>query len=149
MTDQQFEVLVIDHSLGELSEEAGALLVALLELSPDRMAEAHRLRAAIGLAGEAVVCRPLVQGMENGNRENRLVKSRLLTLFPLKLAAVLGLLLLATAAGYRAGKGPTSPSESRITSTGEGDTESRSPWARYRLDRERRFAVVVPSQPRS
>ncbi|MCB1202691.1 MAG: hypothetical protein KDN18_00410 [Verrucomicrobiae bacterium] len=149
MTDQQFETLVIDHSLGELSEEASALLAAWLELSPDRMAEAHRLKAATELAGEAVARRPLVQPKEEGDEYNFLVKKGWTSFFPLKLAAAFGLLLLATAAGYRAGMGPARPSESGITSVGVGDTESRSPWARYRLDRERRFAVVVPSQPRS
>lgn len=149
MTTTQLEALIIDQSLGELSEEASTLLEAWLNQFPDRMAEAEKVREAIGFAGDAVALRPLdlepveIQAFRARTRKPWLVHPLL------KAAAVIGLLLLAAGAGYRAGIGTMSPSTPEVASIEEASTPSHSPWARYRLDREHRFALVIPSQPRS
>lgn len=149
MTSTQLEALIIDQSLGELSDEASALLDNWLNHFPDRLAEAGKVREAIGFTGDAVALRPLeleppeFQELRVGTRKSSEIHPLL------KAAAAIGLLLLAAGFGYRAGTGTMSPSTKEVTAIEAQGATSHSPWARYRWDREHRFALVVPSQPRS
>lgn len=146
MTTKQLEALLMDESLGELSEEASALLEAWLERFPKSRAEAEEIRRAVGLVDAAVVSRPL-------NLETPEVMA-----FPLakghfrgllRLAAGIALLGLAVGAGFLAGKGSGDSEAPRGVVAASEKKEAPSPWARYRVDDEGRLAVILPHQPNS
>jgi anti-sigma factor RsiW len=146
MTTKQLEALLIDESLGELSEEASALLEAWLERFPESRAEAEEIRRAVGLAEAAVVSRPLDLKMPD------------LIAFPsakprfpglLRLAAGIALLGLAVGAGFLAGKGSGDSEAPRGVVAASEVKNAPSPWARYQVDDKGRLAVILPHQPKS
>ncbi len=150
MTSSQLEALLIDQALGELSEEASALVEAYLAAFPDRRAEASRVRDALLLTEQAVVARPLLGRDDADTPVITLPASRAPFFAPLlRAAAAVALLGLALAAGYFAGSGgrEDSPREKSVA-TSESPPAS-SPWARYRVEENGRLAVILPSDPHS
>lgn len=146
MTTKQLEALFIDEALGELSEEASALLEAWLVRFPESRAGAEEIRRAVGLAGAAVVSRPLDLEVPEVKAVSS-VKSRLPGL--LRLAAGIALLGLAVGAGFLAGKG-SGDSEAPLGVVAASEVNNApSPWARYRVDDQGRLAVILPQQPKS
>jgi len=146
MTTSQIQALLIDESLGELSEEASALLEAWLAAFPEYRPEAERIRDAVGLAGAAVASRPLVM-----DTDEVIAFPASAPRFPalLRLAAAVALLGLAAGTGFLAGKrdGDSAPSRPAIA---DGVRSSApSPWAQYRVGENGRLAVVLPSDPNS
>lgn len=149
MTTKQLEALLIDQTLGELSEEASALLQAYLVHFPDRRIEAEQVRFAVGLTETAVLSHPLVREAET---------DPVTIPFPapvpswrglLRVAAAIALLGLALGTGYFAGKGSVETASPGDSVTGSGDSSSPSPWARYRFEDNGRLAVTLPSDPNS
>jgi len=149
MTTKQLEALLIDQTLGELSEEASALLEAYLVHFPERRDEADQVRRAIALTETAVVAHPLVREAEadpvtipfpvSGSSPWRLLRT----------AAAVALLGLALATGFFAGKGSVEPGSPGEPVAGSGTSTSPSPWARYRFEDNGRLAVTLPSDPNS
>lgn len=149
MTTKQLEALLIDQTLGELSEEASALLDAYLVHFPERRGEADQVRRAIALTETAVVTQPLVREAET---------EPVTIPFParaqswrglLRVAAAVALLGLALTTGFFAGKGSVEPGSSAESITGSGTSAAPSPWARYRFEDNGRLAVILPSDPNS
>lgn len=146
MTTSQIQALLIDESLGELSEEASALLAAWLAAFPEHQVEAERIRDAVGLTAEAVVSRPLD------------LRPEAVTDFPktaprlpgwLRLAASIVLLGLATGGGFFAGKESGAAAPDRPAVTDGMRSSEPSPWAQYRVGENGRLAVILPSDPNS
>lgn len=146
MTTKQLEALLIDESLGELSEEASALLEAWLVKFPESRAEAEEIRRAVGLTEAAVESRPLDLEMPEVMAFPS-EKSR----FPglLRLAAGIALLGLAVGAGFLAGKGSRDLEAPHGVIAVSEEKEAPSPWARYHVDDKGRLAVILPPQPNS
>ncbi len=144
MTAKQLESLLIDEALGELSEEASALLDDWLLHVPESRAAADQIRHAVALTGTAVAARPLdLKSLEPA--VTPLTKGRLPLV--LRRAAAIALLCLALGVGFQAGK-ESAPSSHQGRSTAALQTERvPSPWARYRVDENGRLAVVLPSTP--
>lgn len=146
MTTKQLEVLLIDQSLGELSDEASELLEAFLALSPDRRAEAEQVRHAVACTGAAVASQPLP--LEAGEPIPFPVRSARFSPL-LRVAAAIALLGLAAGAGFFAGQGG---SELRTRAEGiasSPESSASSPWARYRVEENGRLAVILPSDSKS
>lgn len=146
MTTKQLEALLIDESLGELSEEASALLEAWLVKFPESRAEAEEIRRAVGLAEAAVVSQPLDLEMREVMAFSS-AKVRFAGL--LRVAAGIALLGLAVGAGYYAGKGSGDSVAPQGVVAASEVKNAPSPWARYRVDDEGRLAVILPHQPKS
>jgi anti-sigma factor RsiW len=146
MTTLQFQALLVDESLGELPEEASALLEAWLVRFPESRAEAEEIRHAVGLAEAAVVSRPLDLEMPEV-----VAFPSATPRFPglLRLAAGIVLLGLAGGAGFLAGKGGSDSEAPRGVVAASEEKKATSPWARYRVDDEGRLAVILPHQPNS
>ncbi len=146
MTTNQLEALLIDQALGELSEDASALLEAWLAHFPERRAEAERIRKAVGFAEAAVVSRPLAL-----QPERPAVFPAVAPPLPglLRLAAAIALLGLAAAGGFFAGKGGSPSGSSRENIAGPPPQSAPSPWARYRFEENGRLAVILPADPNS
>lgn len=151
MTAKQLESLLIDQTLGELSEEASALLESYLIQFPERLEEATRVRRAIGLTEAAVLSRPLFCGLDAEENPGVLPFVGRRTFFPAavyRVAAALVLLGVAAGTGFFAGKG------SRETSHLDGSVAESplpavtSPWARYHFEESGRLAVISSSQPK-
>jgi len=149
MTTKQLESLLIDQTLGELSEEASALLEAYLVHFPERRDEADQVRRAIALTETAVVARPLVR---EGETDPVMIP------FPvpvaswrglLRVAAAIAVLGLTLATGFFAGKGSVESGSPGESVTGSGISAAPSPWARYRFEDNGRLAVTLPSDPNS
>lgn len=136
----------MDESLGELPEEASALLEAWLERFPESRAEAEAIRRAVGLAEAAVVSRPLDLEMPEVMAFPS-TKPRIPGL--LRLAAGIALLGLAVGAGFLAGKGSGDSEVPRGVVAASEVKNTPSPWARYRVDDQGRLAVILPHQPKS
>ncbi|HRQ88544.1 MAG TPA: hypothetical protein PLA50_07090 [Bacteroidia bacterium] len=148
MTAQQLESLLIDQALGELSDEASALLETYLANFPERIAEAERVRQAVGLTGAAVAARPLA--LEPETEAVTLAFPRK-ERFPavMRIAAAVALLGLAVGAGFlagNAGRGPDAPREAVV---GSEHSAAPSPWARYHVEADGRLAVVATPDPNS
>ncbi len=146
MTTSQFQALIIDESLGELSEEASALLAAWLAAFPEHQAEADRIRDAVGLTTQAVASRPLDLRPE-AVVEFPKPASRLPAL--LRLAASVVLLCLAAGAGFFAGKESGDADPGRPAMADGMRSSEPSPWAQYRVGENGRLAVILPSDPNS
>lgn len=141
MTSKQLEALLIDQALGELSEEAAALLDHYLERNPDQAEFAVQVRGAVGVSSAAVAMRPLVvaaapaapRALPDGLRR----------------VAVLAFLALALGGAFFAGRG-TRPTESPAPAIAESDErETPSPWARYRIGENGQLSVILPSGSKS
>jgi anti-sigma factor RsiW len=146
MTTKQLEALLIDQALGELSEDASALLEAWLSRFPERRAEAEQIRIAVGLAEAAVVSRPLTL---QPNEPLAFPSTARLLPTLLRLAAAVALLGLAAGTGFLAGRG-SAPSASRPeTIAGPPPQFTPSPWARYRVGENGSLAVILPADPNS
>lgn len=146
MTTTQLQALLVDEAMGELSEDASALLAAWLEHSPGDRALADEVRRSVALTGAAVASRPL--DLETGAVAAISPPKVFLPRF-LRAAAVIALLGLALGAGFHAGK-----TGGEFRSRGGAVASSRngvapSPWARYRVDESGRLAVTLPGVPKS
>ncbi len=148
MTAKQLESLLIDQALGELSDEASALLETYLANFPERIAEAERVRQAVGLTEAAVAVRPLVLEPE----------AEVVTLafprkekFPavMRIAAAVALLGFAVGAGFLAGNAGRGPEAPRGSVTESERSVAPSPWARYRVEADGRLAVLTTPDPNS
>ena len=146
MTTSHIQALLIDESLGELSEEASALLTAWLAAFPEHQAEAQRIRDAVGLTAEAVASRPLDLRAEG---VTEIPKPALRLPGWLRLAASVVLLGLATGAGFFAGKESGDVEPGRPAMADEMRSTEPSPWAQYRVGENGRLAVILPSDPNS
>ncbi len=146
MTTSQIQALLIDESLGELSEEASALLEAWLAAFPEDRAEAERIRSAVGLTEAAVVSRPLDLAPDATIAFPAPAPRAPLVL---RLAASVALLGLAAAAGFLAGKGGRDSAPSRPAVADGERSSAPSPWAQYRVEENGRLAVIFPSDPNS
>lgn len=149
MTTKQLESLFIDQTLGELSEEASALLEAYLVHFPERRDEADQIRRAIALTETAVVAHPLVRGAEDDPVTIPFPAPLSFRHTLLRIAAAVALLGLALATGFFAGKGSVEPGSPVEPVAGSGRSTSPSPWARYRFEDNGRLAVTLPSDPNS
>lgn len=146
MTAKQLEALLIDRDLGELSEEASALLDAWLAQFPERRAEADRIRETVGLVEVAVLSRPLAlepDGIVSVPPRH----GRLPAWF--RSAAAVALLGLAVGAGFVAGKGGRGSPPRPETVPGSEAAAPPSPWARYHLEENGRLAVILPGDPQA
>lgn len=155
MTAQQLESLLIDQALGELSDEASALLESYLAHFPERRAEAERVRGAVEWTEAAVLCRPLALEPDISSGDGGAVLS-----FPAKTAAVrpllrfaaaVALLGLAVGAGFFAGRGGGPEAFGEIgakVDRGAAPSPS-SPWARYRVEPDGRLALLAAPDPNS
>lgn len=148
MTAQQLESLLIDQALGELSDEASALLETYLANFPDRHAEARRVRQAVGLTEAAVAARPLA--LEPEAEAVTLAfprKERFATV--LRIAAAVALLGLAVGVGFLAGNVGRGPEAPRGSVAESERSVAPSPWARYRVEADGRLAVLTTPDPNS
>lgn len=149
MTTKQLEALLIDQTLGELSEEASALLEAYLVHFPERRGEADQVRNAIALTETAVVAHPIMREAEADPVAIPFPVSGSFSRGLLRTAAAVALLGLALATGFFAGKGSVESGSSVESVTGGGTSSAPSPWARYRFEDNGRLAVTLPSDPNS
>lgn len=149
MTTKQLEALLIDQTLGELSEEASALLEAYLVHFPERRDEADQVRRAIALTETAVLSHPLVREAEPDPVTIPFPVSGSFSRGLLRAAAAVALLGLALATGFFAGKESVESASSVESVTGSGAATAPSPWARYRFEDNGRLAVTLPSDPNS
>ena len=146
MTTSQLEALLIDETLGELSEETSALLAAYLSHFPEHRVRAEEIRRAVGYTESAVVSRPL-----------ELESSEILTFpvgrrrffTPIRMVASIALLGLALGAGFYAGKGTVESEMPLETADAPDSADTPSPWARYRVEGNGRLAVILPVDPNS
>lgn len=140
MNTEEFESLVLDDALGELSAEASALLSTYLAEHPDLQSQADRLRAALGVTRETV------------RQEKCLVSSPPLetsrpTISPLfsypiwKPLAVAALVTLAALGGFFFGK-----QKPEIPTAHSATSETNSPWARYELAENGKLALLAPPE---
>ncbi len=148
MTTQQLESLLIDQALGELSEEASALLESYLDHFPERRQEATRVRSAVGLTEAAVLSRPLVYASESEANPEVLTFTGRKSLLPsalYRIAAALILLGIAAGTGFFAGQGSRESSAS-ADMVAESRPAVASPWARYQFEGNGRLAVIPRPQ---
>ena len=153
MKSQQLESLLIDRAFGELPEEVAALLDAYLAQHPEQAKEAASVLEAITVAEKAVKDHPelaaatgLVREEPPGRLHSAAVAEGFSLVFSARFGLALVAVLLAAVGGFFAGKagdssqnaGPESLVEEAVES---GETESTSPWARYRLGENGQLAV--------
>lgn len=144
MTTTQLEALLIDQALGELSEEASALLEHHLGLSPDHANLAAEVRDTLGISADAVALRPLVPGSPPA--AVRLPKPGRVWLQRAALLAVSG---FALGAAYLAGRGSQPSPTGPASIADREDRATPSPWVRYRLGESGQLAVIPASGSRS
>ncbi len=147
MNTQQLEALLIDEALGELSEEASALLSTYLDHFPERHSETGQIRRAVELTQAAVASRPLVNRADVGSGEVVPFRGKRAMGGVLRFAAIITLLGLAVGGGFLAGR--SSPDSSRETFADSKADTAPSPWARYRFEENGRLAVITSRDPKS
>lgn len=149
MNAKQLEALFIDQALGELSDEASALLETYLTQFPDRQTEADQIRKAVGLTEAAVASRPLVLQSDHSPEVIAFPKPLARFRTSLRVAAAITALALAVGTGFFAGKGTPvkNPPAETIAETARPATPS--PWARYQFKEGGQLAVIVAADPKS
>ncbi|TLD71884.1 hypothetical protein FEM03_03930 [Phragmitibacter flavus] len=132
------QALVIDRHFGEISAEAAELLEIYLTHNPEAMKETERVLSSLGVMGQAVM--PVLPSEE--------MKVIDLKANPARkgwatgwLARAAGLMLLAGAGGFLAGRSmpevaSSAPPEMMVAEATEVKEANpgTGPWARYRLE---------------
>lgn len=156
MKNEQLESLLIDQAFGELPEEVSALLDAYLAQHPEQAGEVNVILDAVSVSEKAVIDHPELVATSASRDENELDQTPAVTvegarifslLFSPRFGAAMVAVLLAGVGGFLAGKAEDSEQSDEPESLVEEaasfrESESESPWARYRLGEDGQLAVV-------
>lgn len=140
MTRPQIEALLIDQALGELSDEASALLEHHLDQTPTDRAYAAEVRLAVGCSASAVAMHPLVKAPRP-----------VMAISPmwLRRAALVAFLAVSCGTAFVAGRSTRAGLPESPPIAEQEDHEGSSPWARYRIGENGQLSVILPSGSKS